>query len=113
MRMKANRIFWLTPFVCSIACCVGAGASQSAGDAMEFETDAFEGGDGVENEVGDILGKPETGDRVAYIGSGAGSTFSVAYHPSLLYLIAGILLLLAAGALFCVFRRRCRNGDGE
>jgi hypothetical protein len=93
---------------------MGAGASQSAaGDAMEFETDGFEGGDGVKNEGGGILEKPEAGDSVVYIGPGAGSTFSVAYHPSLLYLTAGILLLLAAGALLWVFRRRCRNGDGE
>ena len=113
MRMQANRIFWLILLVCSIACCFGAGASQSAGDAMEFETDAFEGGDGVENEVGDILEEPETGDSVVYIGPGAGSIFSVAYHPSLPYLIAGILLLPAAGALLCVFRRRCRKGDGR
>ncbi|KUK71265.1 MAG: hypothetical protein XD88_0156 [Methanocalculus sp. 52_23] len=111
--MQGNRIFWLTLLVCVIACCMGAGASQSAGDAMEFESDALEGGDGVENEVGDILEEPETGDRVVYIGPGAGSTFSVAYHPSLLYLIAGILLLPAAGVLLYVFRRRCRKGDGR
>jgi|GEM_PF-5557844 len=113
MRIRGNRIFWLGLLVCVIACCVGAGASQSAVDAMEFETDGFEGGDGVENERGIVLEKPETGDSVVYIGPGAGSTFSVVYHPSLLYLIAGILLLLAAGSFFWVFRRRCRNGDGE
>lgn len=113
MMMQTKRIFWLTLFVWLIACCVGAGASQSASEAMEFETDGFEGGEGVVNEGWGILEKPETGDSVVYIGPGAGSTFSVAYHPSLLYLIIGILLLLAAGTLLWVFRRRCRNGDGE
>lgn len=99
--------------MCGIACCMGAGASQSAGDAIALETDGSERGITEENERGHLPEVPETGDTVPYIGPGAGSTFSVAYHPSLLYYLAGVLLLLAAGAVFYAFRRICRDKDCE
>ena len=113
MTMQRSSIFWFTLLLCVIGCSVGAGASQSAGDAMELETDGSERGIVGESERGDLLEKQETGDTITYIGPGAGSTFSVAYHPSLLYLIAGILLLLVAGGVLYEYRRRCRSGDCE
>ncbi len=113
MTMQRSSIFWFTLLLCVVACCVGAGASQGGGDAMELETAGSERELAEENQRGDLLEIPETGDTVPYIGPGAGSTFSVAYHPSLLYLIAGILLLLVAGGVLYAYRRRCGNGDGE
>ncbi len=111
--MQKISVFWFILLLCVIACCVGAGASQSAGDAMELEIHGSERGIVGENERGNLPEKPETGDTITYIGPGAGSTFSVAYHPSLLYIFAGILLLLVAGIVLYAFRRRCRDGDCE